>query len=300
MSARAFTADEARDYVHAPHSGSDKYSRGVVGFVTGSVNYPGAALLGVDGALHAGIGMVRYVGPEAVGAAVLQHRPEVVLGDSRAGAWVVGSGVTTVDGAQLVAAARILDEALPAVVDAGALNLLSRHARGLVIATPHAGELAQLLGVSRTAVEAEPEEFATLAARFLGVTVVLKGATTYVAGAGGSVRLDAPTSWLAIAGAGDVLAGIMGQSLPRSAPTARYMRLTWSPLPRPRCGFTPRRRIARHRVARLCWPNWSPRSHRLSPGLLRPNPTSRRAVRAGIRPQCRGRSGTRRDRRVTT
>jgi NAD(P)H-hydrate repair Nnr-like enzyme with NAD(P)H-hydrate dehydratase domain len=213
VSARAFTADEARDYVHAPHSGSDKYSRGVVGFVTGSVNYPGAALLGVDGALHAGIGMVRYVGPEAVGAAVLQHRPEVVLGDSRAGAWVVGSGVTTVDGAQLVAAARILDEALPAVVDAGALNLLSRHARGLVIATPHAGELAQLLGVSRAAVEAEPEEFATLAARFLGVTVVLKGATTYVAGAGGSVRLDAPTSWLAIAGAGDVLAGIMGAIL---------------------------------------------------------------------------------------
>ncbi|MFM6981913.1 MAG: NAD(P)H-hydrate dehydratase [Microbacteriaceae bacterium] len=213
MSARAFSSDEARAYVHAPHSGSDKYSRGVVGFVTGSVNFPGAALLGIDGALHAGIGMVRYVGPEVVGAAVLQHRPEVVLGDARAQAWVVGSGVTGGDAAQLAAAAHVLDEARPAVVDAGALNLLSRHARGLVIATPHAGELAQLLGVSRAAVEAEPEDFVTLAARFLGVTVVLKGATTYIAGEGGCVRLEAPTSWLAVAGAGDVLAGIMGAIL---------------------------------------------------------------------------------------
>ncbi len=199
--------------IHAPDAASDKYSRGVVGFATGSVNYPGAAMLGIDGALHAGIGMVRYVGPESVGNAVLQHRPEVVLGDARAQAWVIGSGMIAGDSESMATAARVLDEARPAVVDAGALNLVSRHARGLVIATPHAGELAQVLGVTREAVEAEPEDFVTLAARFLGVTVVLKGATTFVAGEGGTVRLDSPTSWLAIAGAGDVLAGIMGAVL---------------------------------------------------------------------------------------
>lgn len=213
MTERTFADADAASWLHAPNSGSDKYSRGVVGFATGSVRYPGAALLGVDAALHTGIGMVRYVGPESVSEAVLQHRPEVVLGDARAQAWVVGSGLDSGDPVAMTAAAVVLDEARPAVVDAGSLSLLSRHARGLVIATPHAGELAQLLGVTRAAIESEPAQFAELAARFLGVTVVLKGATTHIAGAGGLVRLESPTSWLAVAGAGDVLAGIMGAVL---------------------------------------------------------------------------------------
>lgn len=213
MTELTFTPTDAARWVHAPHGGSDKYSRGVLGFVIGSPQYPGAALLGIDAALHTGVGMVRFVGPASVSEAVLQHRPEVVLGDARAQAWVVGSGMDSRDSVAMMSAAVVLDESRPAIVDAGALSLLSRHARGLVIATPHAGELAQLLGVTRVAVESEPAQFAELAARFLGVTVVLKGASTHIAGEGGTLRLDSATSWLAIAGAGDVLAGIMGALL---------------------------------------------------------------------------------------
>ena len=70
-----------------------KYSRGVAGLVTGSVAYPGAALLSVRAASRAGVGMVRYCGPEHVRAMLLAQVPEAVLGSGTASAWVVGSGV---------------------------------------------------------------------------------------------------------------------------------------------------------------------------------------------------------------
>lgn len=169
--------------------------------------------MGIDGALHTGIGMLRYAGPESVERAVIQHRPEVVPGDGRADAWVLGSGTRATDMVRRGDAERILDAGIAAVVDAGALPTITRHARSLVIATPHAGELAGLLGVTREAIESEPARFAELAAKFLGVTVVLKGHVTHVAGEGGNRIVTGAPAWLAIAGAGDVLAGIIGALL---------------------------------------------------------------------------------------
>jgi NAD(P)H-hydrate repair Nnr-like enzyme with NAD(P)H-hydrate dehydratase domain len=63
-----------------PTAADNKYSRGVVGFVTGSLEYPGAAILGVTAAMRCGIGMVRYLGPQRVGHLLLEVRPEAVLG----------------------------------------------------------------------------------------------------------------------------------------------------------------------------------------------------------------------------
>lgn len=213
MTTDDFSASQCIPWIGVPDANSDKYSRGVLGFATGSEEFPGAALLGIDGALHTGIGMVRYVGPADVGRAVIDHRPEVVLGDSRADAWVVGSGTRATDFERQRDAERILDAGIPAIVDAGALSAIARHARGLVIATPHAGELSALLGVPRDAIEAEPAQFAELAAGFLGVTVVVKGHVTHIAGAGVVRVLPAGPAWLAVAGAGDVLAGILGAIL---------------------------------------------------------------------------------------
>src|SRR6185503_18181228 len=61
-----------------PGDDDDKYSRGVVGFVTGSASYPGAAVLGVEAAARTGVGMIRYLGPGRPTRLVLQRRPEVV------------------------------------------------------------------------------------------------------------------------------------------------------------------------------------------------------------------------------
>ncbi len=85
--------------------------------------------------------------------------------------------------------------------------------------TPHAGELATLLTArgeptDRAAVEARPLQHARRAAVLTGATVLLKGPATLVVPPGGPVRSQADaTPWLATAGAGDVLAGVVGALL---------------------------------------------------------------------------------------
>ncbi|MDO9591060.1 MAG: NAD(P)H-hydrate dehydratase, partial [Microcella sp.] len=81
--------------VRVPTAADDKYSRGVVGFVTGSTRYPGAAVLGVEAALRTGVGMARYLGPSRPTEMVLQQRAEAVVSEGRVQAWVVGSGIVS-------------------------------------------------------------------------------------------------------------------------------------------------------------------------------------------------------------
>ncbi|MFJ8947017.1 NAD(P)H-hydrate dehydratase [Streptomyces sp. NPDC102395] len=211
-------ADVAR-LLPAPAAESDKYRRGVVGIAAGSARYPGAAVLAVAGALRGGAGAVRYVGP--AGDAVLTRFPETLVSDQgprRAGrvqAWVVGPGAG--DDAGVVA--EVLAAEVPVLVDADGLRLADAEAvRGRAaptLMTPHAGEAAALLGVSREEVESGRLAAAReLAARY-GATVLLKGSTTLVAAADrGAVRVNATgTGWLATAGSGDVLSGLAGSLL---------------------------------------------------------------------------------------
>ncbi|MBK8463247.1 MAG: bifunctional hydroxymethylpyrimidine kinase/phosphomethylpyrimidine kinase [Nigerium sp.] len=203
-----------------PAPASDKYSRGVVGLDTGSADYPGAAVLGAAGALWAGAGMVRYAGPRRPAAAVLDAHPSVVVpvdpGDpGRVQAWVCGSGWPDADADRL---ALRLSDGVPVVVDAGALDGLAALGAGALpagsVLTPHAGELARLLGVTRSEVEARPIEHARRAAAGHGATVLLKGATQYAAAEDGRVVIAQPgTPWTATAGSGDVLAGVLGALL---------------------------------------------------------------------------------------
>lgn len=197
-----------------PGPASDKYSRGVVGLDTGSVAYPGAALLGTSGALHAGAGMVRYAGPAR--DAVLAAFPSVVAptdpaDPGRVQAWVCGSGWPDADHDRL---ARRLADGVPVVLDAGALLDLPSDLPDGCLLTPHAGELARLLGVERPAVEADPITHARRAASEVGACVLLKGGTQYCAAPDGTVLIaERGPSWTGTAGSGDVLAGIAGALL---------------------------------------------------------------------------------------
>jgi hydroxyethylthiazole kinase-like uncharacterized protein yjeF len=191
-----------------PSPDSQKYARGVVGVRAGSAQYPGAALLSVAGANSGLCGMVRYVGDAAVADIVRQHHPEVV-GEGRVQAWVVGSGGGDT-------AKRELDEALrdgvPVVVDADALAHVQKGQAAVL--TPHAGELAAMLGADRADIEARPLHFARTAAQQYDATVLLKGRRTLVARPDGRVRVNTTgTAWLATAGAGDVLGGVIGALL---------------------------------------------------------------------------------------
>ncbi|GAA2173474.1 hypothetical protein GCM10009846_15630 [Agrococcus versicolor] len=215
-----WTRAEARAWMRAPAATDDKYARGVVGLVTGSHDYPGAAVLGVEAAHRAGAGMVRHVGPRRVGDLVLARRPETVVQAGRVQAWVLGSGTDPAGRSDALAAVlqEALDEGVPAVVDAGALDLAGT-GDGARLLTPHAGELRALLaslgedGLTRGDVEADPERWARLAATRTGATVLLKGARTLVTDGARVVLVAAPTHWLATAGTGDVLAGVAGAML---------------------------------------------------------------------------------------
>ena len=215
MAEAGFGAVEAARLLAVPSRDDDKYSRGVLGFVTGSDRYPGAAVLGVDAALHTGVGMVRYLGPKATRRLVLQRRPEVVTVAGRVQAWVLGSGQDAehrANGERHLLEATLL-KPVPTVLDSGALDL-HELAAGPTVLTPHAGELARLLQITPAEVTAEPERRVRQAAVATGCVVLLKGHTTRIAAPDGRLLAvaEAPT-WLATAGAGDALAGILGALL---------------------------------------------------------------------------------------
>ncbi|WP_062201975.1 NAD(P)H-hydrate dehydratase [Demequina salsinemoris] len=217
-----------------PLPDDDKYTRGVLGVVAGSDAYPGAAVLSVTGASRAGAGMVRYVGPRRAQDLVLAARPETVVHEDadavdrlpRVHAWVVGSGVSDAPGQDAVIGA-VWAGGLPCVVDAGALEdcARARHsgARATpaekILLTPHEGELVRALAAIRhdvTAddVRADRAGHARLLAETTRSTVLLKGSRTIVAAPGGaSWELPVATPWLAVAGSGDVLAGVAGALL---------------------------------------------------------------------------------------
>lgn len=215
-------ADFARMSIHEPKVTDSKYTRGVVGLITGSVQYPGAAVLSTTAAARSNIGMVRYLGPQHAQDLVLQALPEATMGKGRVEAWVVGSGVpgedtqdiqreaiesllahyeltdpapaesvSDIDGGDVeYSDAQQNEEAKnmpPIVVDAGALDLLPRHVPSQVVLTPHANELSRLLTridepVNAAEIEQRPLYFARRAARLTGATVLLKGALTIVVG----------------------------------------------------------------------------------------------------------------------
>jgi hydroxyethylthiazole kinase-like uncharacterized protein yjeF len=185
-----------------------KYTRGVLGVRAGSQTYPGAAVLCTSGAAAGLVGMVRYVGSAT--DAVRARHPEIVASEGRVQAWVVGSGGDA-DAEQALADA--LADGVPTVVDADALIHVRPGSRDLVL-TPHAGELARMLGVERAAVEADQLAFARRAAEEYDAVVLLKGRHTVIAHPAGHARVTSSgVSWLAVAGAGDVLTGIIGSLL---------------------------------------------------------------------------------------
>ncbi|WP_447587877.1 ADP-dependent NAD(P)H-hydrate dehydratase [Microbacterium lacticum] len=213
-----WTAEQAAGVLRMPTASDDKYSRGVLGVRTGSDRYPGAAVLGVEAAHRTGLGMVRYLGDERPTALVLARRPETVSADGRVQAWLIGSGTDASErsAADTAALRELLAGSMPVVVDAGALDLVPG-AVAPVVVTPHDRELARLREaaglpeISLTGPGADREGAAVDTAAALGVTVLLKGSRTVVATPAGPVRtVVSPTAWLAAAGTGDVLGGILG------------------------------------------------------------------------------------------
>ena len=153
---------------------------------------------------------MRYDGDDATLDLVRARHPEVV-GPGRVQAWVVGSGSDVVAERELRAS---LDDDVPVVVDADALAFADAAGGLPAVLTPHAGELARMLDVARDQVEARPLHFARRAAEEYDAVVLLKGRRTVIARPDGRVRVTTTgTPWLATAGSGDVLGGLIGALL---------------------------------------------------------------------------------------
>src|SRR3954471_19125647 len=209
-----------------PSPDDDKYSQGVVGIVAGSATYPGAGGLCTGPARRPGPGLVRYAGTAAEG--VRAAWPEAIVGSGRpsdAGrvqAWVAGPGMGTDDDARSVLA-EVLATDLPVLVDADGLTMaaeepeLVRRRSAPTVLTPHDREFARFgkeVGDDRIGA-------ARRLAADLGAVVLLKGDATVVAGPDGAAFVNATgTPWLATAGTGDVLSGIIGSLLATGLPAA--------------------------------------------------------------------------------
>ncbi len=217
---------------------SHKGTYGTVLVVAGGGSFPGAAALCALGALRGGAGKVACATPLGPGG-VAAFPAEVILrllpveggggvgaaavsalGEDLAGAAAVvcgpGLGQAAPTAAFLAALMRDVRPGCPLVLDADALNLCARDPdlRALIpagaILTPHPAEMGRLLGLSTAAIQADRASAAGTLAREVAGVVVLKGAGTVIADAGGRRAVDPhATAVLATGGTGDVLAGLI-------------------------------------------------------------------------------------------
>lgn len=211
-----------------------KYRAGYALVVAGSGEYPGAAILTARAAARTGAGYVRLLAPEAVvsplRAALLEitatgfaddtcltNADAVVTDvlDPRVSCLAVGPGLGRSPATMGVVRRVVLESAVPAVVDADGLAAFAGRVDLLVgrpglVLTPHAGELAALMGQAVHVVAREPLAAARAAAAATQQVVLLKGSNTVIAEPEGAawVVVEGPPQ-LASAGTGDVLTGIL-------------------------------------------------------------------------------------------
>ena len=221
------------------HKSDHKYSRGVVAIIAGSKKYPGAGVLTVGGARRGGVGYVKFINKNSDATnLVLGNFPDVVpiddLHNERVDALVVGPGATTI---------KSMPMKIPVVLDSGALALARstkalRDPQQIVVVTPHEGELKSLGfslaqdkesdisahdKVSAVSARNKKSAFALKEARIttaqrisdeLNVITVLKGHRTVIAAPHCTPIIDTLGGpELAVAGSGDILAGLIGAFL---------------------------------------------------------------------------------------
>ena len=222
-SSKVWTARDAAKCIIVPSDLDHKYSRGVLGLITGSAQYPGAAVLTTSAALATGLGMARFHSSSGLAHLVLHQSPEAVVQPGRVTAWLAGSGIHHKKYSDFTTFLRhrwftlLKRQSVPTLLDAGALHLAGKLNQPTLI-TPHAGELARLFAqhgitVSSEVIESDPATWAKKCSQLLNVTVLLKGSRTVVAQGELMISLPKATPYLATAGTGDVLAGIVGALL---------------------------------------------------------------------------------------
>lgn len=225
-----------------PRLDGHKYSRGHAVVVSGELSFTGAARLAARGALRAGAGLVTLASPRAalpvnaaaslavmVRAADGADELHALLADERLNTVVIGPGLG-MGGSTRALVEAALDGGRAVVLDADALTSFADEPAALfgpiasrtspVVLTPHQGEFVRLFNnLIQPSGKTSKLSLARLAAKASGAIVLLKGSDTVVAAPDGRVAINenAPP-WLATAGSGDVLAGMIAGLLAQQMP----------------------------------------------------------------------------------
>ncbi|MBQ8858746.1 MAG: NAD(P)H-hydrate dehydratase [Clostridia bacterium] len=236
---RAALPKRARD----SHKGS--FGRAVL--ACGSLLYAGAALLAAEGALRMGAGLTFLAAPHEVAFAARTRLPEVITRElppiteapaaylpyfaeaGERGAILIGCGIggaADPNGFADMLRALLSETGAPVVLDADALNLLSRvgaadilrGARRPVLLTPHPLEFARLTGQEVADIQADRIGAACRFAADTGATVLLKGADSVIADGNGYAVCPSGSPALSKGGTGDVLAGMLTALLAEGLP----------------------------------------------------------------------------------
>lgn len=208
-----------RPALRAPAADSHKYERGLLAVVGGAM--PGASVLAATAAQGCGAGYVRLLNasPSAVPEDLVQITGSLAdaLADARIDALLIGPGLGR-DGDARARLELALAAGTAAVLDADALVLLTpvavKKRAAPTIATPHAGELAALERTFGCSGAGSKIDRAAALAQTTGMIIVAKGPDTIIAAPDGRVACAMrASSWLSIAGTGDVLAGTIASRL---------------------------------------------------------------------------------------
>ncbi len=230
---------------------SHKGSFGKATLFVGSAQYRGAAHLASEACLRGGVGLLSLASEKAVADTLLPALPEILYKEISpfpafteadfaaalasaewASAILIGSGSAQSEALGEFTRTLLEREGAPIVLDADAINSLAierkkslsaiKNAKREVVLTPHPLELSRLSGVSIAEIQNSRLRFATSFAKMYGVTLLLKGAGSVIAGKDGEAFVNTSgSSALAKGGTGDALAGFLTALLAQgSAPVA--------------------------------------------------------------------------------
>lgn len=236
----------ARWPLPTPPVDGDKEGRGRVLIVGGARQMPGAVILAATAALRVGAGKLQIATVASVATSVGVAMPEAfvhAVPETRdggfhaaavrtlpqickaAGAIVLGPGMieNRALAPLVLTILRSLTDQNTVVLDAGALTVLHKHrerlpklACGLVV-TPHAGEMAKLMGDDKDAIKDARLQTVQNAARDLNAVAILKGAETFICDGNATYRNVAGNVGLATSGSGDTLSGLIAGLVARGA-----------------------------------------------------------------------------------